>query len=45
MRRKATAVWRGDVKSGNGSLSTESTVLKVAQYSFITETNASRRPV
>src|SRR5438445_13243544 len=36
MQRKATAVWRGDVKSGKGSLSTESTVLKEAQYSFST---------
>ena len=36
MKRKATAVWRGDVKSGKGSLSTESTVLKEAQYSFST---------
>ena len=34
MQRKATAVWRGDVKSGMGLLSTESTVLKEAQYSF-----------
>ena len=36
MERKATAVWRGDVRSGNGLLSTESTVLKEAQYSFST---------
>ena len=36
MERKATAVWRGDVKSGKGLLSTESTVLKEAQYSFST---------
>lgn len=28
MQRKATAVWRGDVKTGKGSLSTESTVLE-----------------
>jgi osmotically inducible protein OsmC len=34
MQRKATAVWRGDVKSGKGTLSTESTVLKETQYSF-----------
>jgi hypothetical protein len=31
MQREATAVWRGEVKSGKGSLSTESTVLKEAQ--------------
>lgn len=36
MQRKATAVWRGDVKSGKGTLSTESAVLKDAQYSFST---------
>jgi osmotically inducible protein OsmC len=36
MQRKATAVWRGDVKSGKGLLSTENTVLKEAQYSFST---------
>src|ERR1700693_6428715 len=36
MQRKATAVWRGDVKSGKGLLSTESAVLKEAQYSFST---------
>jgi osmotically inducible protein OsmC len=34
MERKATAVWRGDVRSGRGSLSTESTSLHEAQYSF-----------
>jgi osmotically inducible protein OsmC len=36
MERKATAVWRGDVKTGKGLLSTESTVLNEAQYSFST---------
>src|SRR5258708_18950488 len=36
MKRKASAVWRGDVKSGKGSLSTESTVSKDGQYSFST---------
>jgi lipoyl-dependent peroxiredoxin len=36
MQRKATAIWRGEVKSGKGSLSTESMVLKDAQYSFST---------
>ena len=34
MERKATAVWRGDVRSGRGSLLTESTFLHEAQYSF-----------
>lgn len=36
MKRKASAVWRGDLKSGNGQVSTESTVLKDAKYSFVT---------
>lgn len=34
MIRKASAVWNGDLKSGRGTISTESTVLKDAQYSF-----------
>jgi len=34
MKRKASAVWRGDLKSGRGTISTESTVLADAQYSF-----------
>ena len=36
MKRKASAVWRGDLKSGKGTISTESTTLKEAQYSFST---------
>jgi lipoyl-dependent peroxiredoxin len=36
MKRKGSAVWRGDVKTGKGSLSTESTVLEDTQYSFST---------
>lgn len=34
MKRKATAVWNGDIKTGNGSLTTDSTVLNKTQYSF-----------
>ena len=34
MKRSASAVWRGDLKSGRGTISTESTVLKDTQYSF-----------
>ena len=34
MKRKASAIWRGDLPSGRGMISTESTVLKNAQYSF-----------
>jgi osmotically inducible protein OsmC len=36
MQRKARASWRGDVKNGEGSLSTESGVLNNTQYSFAT---------
>ena len=36
MQRKASAVWQGDLKRGQGSLSTESGVLNKAQYSFST---------
>lgn len=34
MKRKATAVWQGSGKEGNGHLSTQSTVLNKTQYSF-----------
>jgi lipoyl-dependent peroxiredoxin len=34
MKRKASAVWRGDLKSGKGNISTDSGVLKETQYSF-----------
>ena len=34
MKRKASALWRGDLKSGRGTISTESSVLKDTQYSF-----------
>ena len=34
MKRKASAVWRGGLKDGQGSISTESGVLKETQYSF-----------
>jgi osmotically inducible protein OsmC len=34
MKRKASAVWRGDLKSGRGSIFTDSGVLKDTQYSF-----------
>src|SRR5258708_26602175 len=36
MQRKASAVWQGDLKSGKGSISTDSGTLKETQYSFIT---------
>jgi osmotically inducible protein OsmC len=34
MKRKASAEWKGSLKDGNGSVSTESGVLAKAQYSF-----------
>ena len=34
MKRKASAVWSGDLKSGKGSISSDSGVLKDTQYSF-----------
>jgi osmotically inducible protein OsmC len=36
MKRKATAVWQGGLKEGQGSLSTDSGVLKETPYSFAT---------
>ena len=36
MKRIASAVWQGDLKNGQGSISTESGVLKETQYSFST---------
>lgn len=34
MKRKAAAIWRGGLKDGKGTISTESGVLKETQYSF-----------
>src|SRR5262247_908605 len=36
MKRKASAVWRGGLKDGKGSISTDSGVLDNTQYSFAT---------
>lgn len=36
MKRTASAVWKGDLKDGKGTLSTESGVLAETQYSFST---------
>lgn len=36
MKRKASAVWNGNLKEGKGRISTESGVLKDTQYSFST---------
>jgi osmotically inducible protein OsmC len=34
MKRKASAVWKGELKGGSGTISTESGLLSQAQYSF-----------
>jgi peroxiredoxin, OsmC subfamily len=34
MKRKASAVWKGGIREGRGSLTTESGVLSNTQYSF-----------
>ena len=34
MKRSASAMWNGDLKSGKGTISTESGLLSNAQYSF-----------
>jgi osmotically inducible protein OsmC len=36
MQRKGSAIWRGDLKSGKGTMATDSGVLKETQYSFST---------
>src|SRR5262245_29862591 len=36
MERRASAIWNGDLKTGKGSISTESRTLSNAQYSFKT---------
>ena len=36
MDRSASAVWHGSIKEGKGTISTQSTTLKDAQYSFAT---------
>ncbi len=36
MKRTATAHWKGDLKAGKGTISTQSTTLNQAQYSFNT---------
>lgn len=36
MKRKASAVWKGGLKSGKGVISTDSGVLNSTQYSFST---------
>ena len=42
MKRSATAMWNGDLKSGKGTISTESGVLSNSQYSFATRFEQAR---
>src|SRR5580693_3490255 len=42
MDRKASAVWRGNLKEGKGTISTESGVLSDTQYSFSTRFESGR---
>src|SRR5271170_97853 len=35
MKRKASAIWNGDLKTGTGSISTETGVLSNAPYGFV----------
>lgn len=35
MKRNATAIWNGSGKEGKGNLTTQSTVLNQAQYSYV----------
>jgi osmotically inducible protein OsmC len=46
MKRTGSAVWRGGLKDGRGTVSTESGVLSEAQYSFATrfESGAGTNP-
>jgi osmotically inducible protein OsmC len=46
MKRTGSAVWRGGLKDGKGTVSTESGVLSEAQYSFATrfESGAGTNP-
>lgn len=41
MERKATAVWQGDLRHGQGTLTTESKVLSNTPYSFSTRFESS----
>jgi len=36
MKRKASALWKGNLKEGKGTISTDSGVLSDTQYSFAT---------
>jgi osmotically inducible protein OsmC len=40
MKRSASAVWKGGLREGNGTISTDSGVLSDTQYSFTTRFEA-----
>ncbi|MDB6167144.1 MAG: OsmC family protein [Verrucomicrobia bacterium] len=42
MKRKASAVWNGNLANGNGTISTESGALTAAPYSFKTRFESAR---
>jgi len=42
MKRKASAEWQGDLKTGKGTVSTESGVLQTSPYSFSTRFESGR---
>jgi osmotically inducible protein OsmC len=42
MKRSGSAIWRGSLKEGAGTVSTESGVLSAAQYSFSTRFESGR---
>ena len=42
MKRSASAIWSGDLKSGHGALATHSGVLKDTPYSFATRFEAAQ---
>ena len=42
MRRHASAIWQGDLKSGKGSISSESGALEARPYSFSTRFESER---
>lgn len=42
MKRTGSAVWQGDLKTGKGTVSTESGVLSMTQYSFGTRVESGK---
>ena len=45
MKRNAKAVWKGGLKDGKGTISTDSGVLSDTQYSFNTRFEEERAPI